>query len=80
MDEEADQIIAISILLYRIDVEIVKWSRLCSHICDGIVGLVQCNVLASIPGEYYFLNDLSDTKILNRSKHSRRTLVSMLIS
>ncbi len=40
MGVETDQVIAIRILLHRIDVKIVKGSRLCSHICNGIVGLV----------------------------------------
>lgn len=54
------QVVAICILLDRIDVEVVERSGLRADICDGVVRLTQGNVVAGVPGENDFLGKLSD--------------------
>lgn len=62
VDQEADQIVPVRILLHRINMDVVERSSLRSNICDGIVRLVQCDVVGSIPGEYNFLNQVVSTR------------------
>ena len=58
-DEETDQIVAIRIFLHRVNVEVVERGCLGSDICNGIVSLVQRNVVAGIPGKSHLLSRLS---------------------
>lgn len=55
-EETANQEVTIRIFIHRIDMKIVERRRLCTNIRNGVVSLVYCNVVASIPGEHHFLS------------------------
>lgn len=56
LGHDTDQVVTISILFHRVDVEIVKRRLLRSHIGDRVVRLVQCNMVAGVPGKDEFLD------------------------